>query len=115
MAQQTLESLQAQLQKSFFPPASAGLDAVIRLSVAGETLAFRVADATISFEEAAGKTPDATFYFSDMETAWNLLSGRGDAFSAFMQGTFRADGYLMWAFTMMAMFQSESLPENPVE
>ncbi|MCB1686405.1 MAG: hypothetical protein KDI31_18045, partial [Pseudomonadales bacterium] len=90
-------------------------DAVIQLSVGGETLAFRVAGETISFEEAVGRTPDATFFFSDMDTAWNLLSGRADAFSAFMQGTFRADGYLMWAFTMMAMFQSESLPENPVE
>jgi putative sterol carrier protein len=59
--------------------------------------------------------PDATFMFEDVDTAWALLSGRGDAFEAFMQGRFRSDGYLMWAFALMAMFQSASLPVSPVE
>ena len=50
-----------------------------------------------------------------MDIAWALLSGQADAFSAFMEGRFRSDGYLMWAFTLMSMFQSESLPDTPVE
>ena len=50
-----------------------------------------------------------------MDIAWALLSGQANAFDAFMEGRFRADGYLMWAFTLMAMFGSQSLPETPVE
>ncbi len=53
--------------------------------------------------------------FEDVDTAWALLSGRGDAFDAFMEGRFKSDGYLMWAFALMAMFQSPSLPVTPTE
>ncbi len=110
-----LRALQSHLEKTFFPPASAGLDAVIRLAIADEYLQFEISDGTLSFHDAAARQPDATFFFEDVDTAWSLLSGQSSAFDAFMEGRFRADGYLMWAFTLMAMFRSESLPETPVE
>lgn len=91
------------------------MDAVIRLSIANEHLQFEISERTIHFHDADSRTPDATFYFEDVDTAWALLSGQASAFDAFMEGRFRADGYLMWAFTLMAMFRSESLPETPVE
>ena len=110
-----LRALQSHLEKTFHPPASTGMDAIIRLAIADELLQFQVADGRISFHEADTRKPDATFFFEDVDIAWALLSGQADAFTAFMEGRFRADGYLMWAFTLMAMFQSESLPETPVE
>lgn len=110
-----LHSLQSHLEKTFFPPASAGMDAVIRLAIAEEELQFQVSERQIAFHEPGSVKPDATFFFEDVDTAWALLSGQADAFSAFMEGRFRADGYLMWAFTLMSMFQSESLPDTPVE
>lgn len=110
-----LATLRAQLERTFHPPASHGLDAVFQLAIAEEALTFAIADRKIRFLEDGSVRPDATFLFSDMDTAWALLTGRSDAFSAFMAGSFRADGYLMWAFTLMAMFQSESLPETPIE
>lgn len=110
-----LRALQSHLEKTFFPPASDGMDAIIRLAIADEALQFQVCDGQIEFHEVESRKPDATFFFEDVDIAWALLSGQEDAFRAFMEGRFRADGYLMWAFTLMAMFQSESLPETPVE
>ena len=110
-----LRALQTHLENSFFAPASAGMEAVIQLAIGDESLRFEVTEGTIRFDVAADQQPDATFYFEDVDTAWALLSGQADAFSEFMDGRFRADGYLMWAFTLMAMFRSASLPETPVE
>jgi hypothetical protein len=108
-----LRSLQALLEKNFHPPAAGEIDAIFRLAVAEETLTFEVRHGVLDFRESA--ECDATFYFEDVDTAWALLSGQADAFDAFMNGRFRADGYLLWAFALMAMFRSGSLPENPVE
>jgi putative sterol carrier protein len=111
-----LRALQAHLESTFFAPASQGMDAIIRLAIDDEEeLVFEISEQQIRFDQAATLTPDATFYFEDVDTAWALLSGQADAFTAFMEGRFRADGYLMWAFTLMAMFQSQSLPETPTE
>ena len=115
-----LRALQTHLEDTFFPPAAMGLDAVLRLQMGDEQLLFAVSPSGLSFDDPDGEegfpaTPDATFFFEDVDTAWALLSGRADAFEAFMQGRFRADGYLMWAFSLMAMFQSDSLPETPIE
>ena len=92
-----------------------GLDAVIRLAIADDELVFEIREQQLRFCDPQAARPDATFFFEDVDIAWALLSGQADAFSAFMEGRFRADGYLMWAFRLMAMFQSRSLPETPVE
>jgi putative sterol carrier protein len=110
-----LRALQSHLENTFFAPASQGMDAIIRLDIDEEELVFEISEQQIRFDQAAELTPDATFYFEDVDIAWALLSGQADAFTAFMEGRFRADGYLMWAFTLMAMFQSQSLPETPTE
>ena len=91
------------------------MDAVLCLSIEDEQLIFEVADGELRFGDPDSLTPDATFFFEDVDIAWALLSGQADAFSAFMEGQFRADGYLMWAFALMAMFRSTSLPETPTE
>ncbi len=108
-----LKSLQAHLQKNFRPSAAAAIDATFRLAIDNETLTFEVRHGVLDFVDCA--QCDATFFFEDMDTAWGLLSGQADAFEAFMQGRFRADGYLMWAFALMAMFHNTSLPASPTE
>jgi putative sterol carrier protein len=114
MRTMTLIHLREHLESNFHAPTATGLDAVIRLVIGDDFMEFRVHDGRLDFDHAHA-TPDATFRFADIDTAWALLSGRADAFEAFMEGRFRADGYLMWAFRLMAMFQSTSLPANPVE
>lgn len=110
-----LRALQAHLERSFFPPASQDMDAVIRLSIAEDELLLEISGGRLEFHEPDSVKPDATFFFEDVDTAWALLAGQADAFAAFMEGRFRADGYLMWAFRLMAMFRSASLPETPTE
>ena len=97
-----IPSLQAHLQKNFHPSAAGAIDATFRLVIDGDTLTFEVCHGVLNFVES--EQCDATFYFEDVDTAWALLSGQADAFEAFMHGRFRADGYLMWAFALMAMF-----------
>lgn len=110
-----LRSLVRHLEQSFHPAAASKLDAVFRIVVDDESLTFRVSHGNLDFDLSTETAPDATFMFEDIDTAWALLSGHGDAFEAFMDGHFRSDGYLMWAFALMAMFQSPSLPVNPTE
>ena len=127
-ATMALRALQTHLEQTFYPPAAQGLDARLCLKIGEEELLFTVTPTGVVFddtesadslasgsEQTAVAQPDATFFFEDVDTAWALLSGRADAFEAFMSGRFRADGYLMWAFSLMAMFQSDSLPETPTE
>jgi putative sterol carrier protein len=108
-------ALQAHLQQNFQPAVAARVDAVFRLEAGGATLSFRVDHGRLCFDLPPGTRPDATFMFRDEQTAWALLTGQGDAFEAFMDGRFRSDGYLMWAFALMAMFRSASLPATPTE
>lgn len=110
-----LEALRDHLQQSFQPAVGARMDAVLRIEVGGEALAFRVEHGRLDFDVPPGTPADATFMFADDDTAWALLSGGADAFDAFMEGRFRSDGYLMWAFALMAMFKSTSLPAHPTE
>ncbi|MFU8814826.1 MAG: SCP2 sterol-binding domain-containing protein [Pseudomonadales bacterium] len=110
-----IRALQAHLESSFHAPAAAGLDAVVRLRVGDDALTFQVRGGSLRFDLPDTIGVDATFMFEDVDTAWSLLSGQADAFEAFMRGQFRSDGYLMWAFALMAMFQSRSLPVTPTE
>lgn len=110
-----LEWLRAHLADAFEPAAAGALDAVLRLQVGDQSLLFRVSRGALDFDLAPDTAPDATFMFDHEDTARALLSGQADAFSAFMEGRFRSDGYLMWAFALMAMFRSDSLPAHPVE
>jgi len=43
----------------------------------------------------------------------SIIRGESDAIDAFMNGRFRADGYLMMAFKLMELFGSRSLPPTP--
>jgi putative sterol carrier protein len=115
MLDMSLTDLRQLLEASFHPPAARALDALLRIQVGEETLDFRVTHGELDFDTACGARPDTTFRFADHATALALLTGREDAFEAFMSGRFRADGYLMWAFTLMAMFRSQSLPATPTE
>lgn len=110
------DELRQLLTGSFYPPAAQGMDAVLSLVVDDQhALTIKVTDGLLQFLPEHGVDPDTTFRFADAATAHALLSGHEDAFQAFMAGRFRADGYLMWAFTLMAMFRSASLPVTPTE
>jgi len=115
MRNMALIKLRQLLATSFHPPAAGGMDAVLRIQVGDESLSFRVAHGQLDFDPDGCEIADTTFRFEDHATAIRLFSGQEDAFDAFMHGRFRADGYLMWAFTLMAMFRSASLPVTPIE
>ena len=64
-------------------------------------------------EFADGLEADATFYFDTPDQALQLLTGNADVFQAFMEGQFRADGYLMWTFALLNMFRGNVLEGPP--
>ncbi len=51
---------------------------------------------------------DFTLYFNSCEQAAALLTGQADPVAAFMAHQFRADGYLIWVFSVLAMFRRSS-------
>ncbi len=103
-----LTALQAHLEAAFYAPASTGFDATIRLAIGEEALIFRLAQATLTFPGEPQLPPDATFYFADADIAWAVLSGAADPINAFMEGRFRSDGYLLWAFALTTMFPAQT-------
>lgn len=103
--------LETLLISRFDARSAAGFDGAIRLTVDPDALQFTIRDGQLVF---GGRiAPDVTFTFSDVETATALLSGQSNPIDAFMQGRFKADGYLLWAFALPAFFPSESGPVDP--
>ena len=87
---------------------AADFDGAIRVLIEDQAANFVIREGKLTFD--TGIEPDATFIFSDVDTAKALLTGTGNAIEAFMEGRFKADGYLMWAFAMMAFFRREPSP-----
>src|SRR5262245_16904738 len=109
----TIEDLEAELYRRFRPEAAAGVDMLVGLSVSERVdLLLSVRDCALTITRDA-KAPDVTFLFEDLPTAIAIFRGEIDAIGAFMNGKFRADGYLMMAFRLMEIFGSRSLPPTP--
>jgi putative sterol carrier protein len=113
MTNMTIENLEAELYRRFRPDAATGVDMLVRLSVSEHAhLLLNLRDCALTITKDA-KAPDVTFLFDDLATANAIIRGEIDAIGAFMNGKFRADGYLMMAFKLMEIFGSRSLPPTP--
>ena len=110
----TIGNLDEELRRRFRPQAASGMEMRLRLRVPGEPdLDLDIVDGKLVVEHAANRPADVTFLFEDAALAWDLMTGRANAIEAFMQGRFRADGYLMMTFKLMELFDSVSLPPTP--
>jgi len=109
----TIEDLETELYRRFRPEAAAGVDMLVRLNVSERAhLLLDLRDGALTISRGS-RTPDVTFLFEDLATATAIIRGEADAIGAFMNGKFRADGYLMMAFKLMEIFGSRSLPPTP--
>ena len=119
-----LKDLGDELRRRFYAPAAAGQDlcmdldinvrVLIRLRIRSDQLALSFHDRDVAQEpKHADAKADVRFYFPSPATGRALLLGEDNAIDAFMRGDFRSDGYLMLAFTLMALFNSTSLPTTP--
>ncbi len=87
---------------------------LIRLRIKSDQLALSFHDRDVADKpDHADARADVRFYFTSPATGRALLLGEDNAIDAFMRGDFRSDGYLMLAFTLMALFNSTSLPPTP--
>jgi len=113
MARQS-RSLDEELRRRFRPQAATGMEMRLRLRMPGEPdLDLDIVDGELTVERGTNRNADVTFLFDDAALAWDLMTGRANAIDAFMQGRFRADGYLMMTFKLMELFDSVSLPPTP--
>ena len=109
----TTHDLAAELRARFRPEAAVGVDMLVRLDVSDhEHLLLEISDCALTVSHGT-QTPDVSFGFADLATATSIIRGQSDAIEAFMNGRFRADGYLMMAFKLMELFGSRSLPPTP--
>jgi putative sterol carrier protein len=111
--ERSLDNLALQLERRFRADQSAGVDMRLRIDTGEGRIDFHIERGTLTLSPPTAATPDVTFLFHDLATAWRILLGEANAIEAFMQGRFRADGYLMMAFRLMEMFGSASLPPTP--
>ena len=113
MTTMSIEDLEAELYRRFRPDAAAGVDMLVRLSISERAhLLLNLRDCALTITRDS-RAPDVTFLFNDLATATAIIRGETDAIGAFMNGKFRADGYLMMAFKLMEIFDSRSLPPTP--
>ncbi len=105
------DHLTTRLRGAFHPPAASHMDATFALDLGQDRVTFRVRHGKLDFVE--GLAADATFYFDTPDQALQLLTGDADVFEAFMEGRFRADGYLMWTFALLTMFRGRGAEPSP--
>jgi hypothetical protein len=70
-----------------------------------EAIVFRIDHGQIEPLAARSGACDITLYFHTADEALALLCGTANPVSAFMDGRFRSDGYLLWVFAVLSMFR----------
>ena len=104
--------IKKELTERYHAPAAAGYDVNIGFSVGEmDALVCWMSGDGITFDDSL--VPDVTFFFDSAGTALSLLGGSGDFVRAFMDGKFRADGYLTLAFLLFAVFKGDAPPSVP--
>ena len=106
------DDLKQALQAAFHPAAAVDFDARVRLQLGlpedspAPALTLTIHHGVLDVAESTpGEAVDFTLFFADAEQALALLTGQADPVAAFMAHEFRADGYLIWVFSVLAMFR----------
>ncbi len=73
----------------------------------GADFYLRVSDQEFEFVPGALNKPTLTLYINSHDTCWKLLSGEADGMTAFMDGTYRADGNIVLSQMLLHLFKSD--------
>lgn len=96
-----------QLQESFQPEKSAGVNAAIQLKLSGEgsgNYFLRIENKTITGGEGSVEKPRITIT-ADTKDLVDVFEGRLDAMSAYFQGRIMVQGDLGFAMTLAGLFK----------
>ncbi len=88
------------IESQFCSKKSKGLDARVRIEWNDGQICFQIQDEQISFADDAN--PELIIYFKDQDDVKSLILGEKDPMQAFMAGSLRANGHLIWVFQTMA-------------
>ncbi len=114
MADLDASGLAAQLAKSFNPGLAREFDGTVVLELlaasdgsVAQRVVLDVDHGALQTRITSEPTPaDITLYFHSAAEAAQLLQGSANPVTAFMDGRFRSDGYLIWVFTVLSMFRT---------
>ena len=98
------QELAVTLTERFNSAQAAQFDGAFCIDTGTAQIAFTVSHGELATAPADADV-DLTLYFHSAQEALELLTGNGDVIQAFMDGRFRSDGYLIWVFTLLAMFR----------
>ncbi len=98
------QQLNAQINPGLVANLGTDFDGCIGLCVADEQLSFQLRSGEFRWLTDATLV-DARFHFTTWDDALALLSGTEDLMQAFVESRIRADGYLIWTFTLLALFR----------
>ena len=105
--------LVAQLSASFNPVLAREFDGTVVLELdpgsdqgAAQRVVLILDHGKLQTRVTTDQTPaDITLYFHSAAEAAALLQGSANPVTAFMEGRFRSDGYLIWVFSVLSMFR----------
>ena len=92
------------LLSQFNPASSVGFDGVVEIDARTHSLVLQVSGGELTVLDPCAPC-DMRVLFPDVETAVAVLGGTDNPIEHFMQGNFRADGYLIWVFRLLEMFR----------
>ncbi len=69
-------------------------------------LSFSIDQMSLNIAEEASEDADITLIADELDTFERILTGRQHLVSAFMQGNFQSDGYLVLVFQVLSVFTS---------
>jgi len=100
------------LSKQFSASASEHISATVTFATQtanGNTpiLSFFIDQMTLKFVDGSAIDADITLIADELDTFERILTGKQHLVSAFMQGNFQSDGYLVLVFQVLSVFSSK--------
>jgi len=100
------------LNNQFSAGASEHINATVTLATQSRqgnqpVVSFLIDQMTLSIVEGSTVEADITLIADELDTFERILTGRQHLVSAFMQGNFQSDGYLILVFQVLSVFTAK--------
>ena len=103
----TIDNIIEYLTNNFDPAAATEIDARIELRLNEESVQFVIQDKELHITkvEESPLNPEIILFFESANLAYEIFTGTTEVVHAFMNGQFRSDSNLIWAFQILGAFR----------
>ena len=103
----SIDKVAEYLKNNFDPTAASEIDARIELRLSNESVHFVIKDEELHMAqpEEDPSNPEIILFFESANLAYEIFTGTTEVVHAFMNGQFRSDSNLIWAFQILGAFR----------